>query len=231
MAAARDPADDLRRIAFLLERTRERDLPGAGVPHRGRRRAAEIADRLAAAGRGSSARCAAAPASARRPRPWIARVAGRRGARLSGAGRARTSRSRARLGRAARLRPADPGRGGAAGRAARRLPHPLGLVRRRLADPGDGRGRADARPRVPGAHRPLAPADRRQRAVGRAAASASSTSSPSSTSELAPFRILTGIEVDILDDGALDQKTDAARPARPRRGQRALQAADAGRGR
>ena len=45
-----------------------------------------------------------------------------------------------------------------------------------------------------------------------------------------PFRILTGIEVDILEDGTLDQTPVVARPARPRRRQRALQAADAGRG-
>ena len=46
--------------------------------------------------------------------------------------------------------------------------------------------------------------------------------------ELAPFRILTGIEVDILEDGGLDQREDLL--ARARRGgrQRALQTADAG---
>ena len=32
--------------------------------------------------------------------------------------------------------------------------------------------------------------------------------SPSSTSKLAPFRILTGIECDILDDGSLDQEPE-----------------------
>ena len=45
----------------------------------------------------------------------------------------------------------------------------------------------------------------------RAAARASSTRSPSSTSELAPFRILTGIEVDILEDGT---PRPGRRPAR-----------------
>ena len=45
--------------------------------------------------------------------------------------------------------------------------------------------------------------------------------------ELAPFRILTGIEVDILEDGALDQERRPAGPARRGGGQRALQAADA----
>ena len=33
-------------------------------------------------------------------------------------------------------------------------------------------------------------------------------SSATSTNELAPFRILTGIEVDILEDGGLDQEPD-----------------------
>ena len=46
--------------------------------------------------------------------------------------------------------------------------------------------------------------------------------------ELAPFRILTGIEVDILEDGTLDQEDGAARRARRRRRQRALEAAHAG---
>ena len=38
--------------------------------------------------------------------------------------------------------------------------------------------------------------------------------------DLAPFRLLTGIEVDILDDGALDQEEAAAQPARRRGGER-----------
>ena len=45
--------------------------------------------------------------------------------------------------------------------------------------------------------------------------------------ELAPFRILTGIEVDILEDGTLDQRRRPARPARRGGGQRPLQAAHA----
>ena len=69
----------------------------------------------------------------------------------------------------------------AARRAARRLPHPLGLVRRRLADRGDGAGRGRARPRVPGAHRPLAPADRGPRADRRPGCAGSSTTWRSST--------------------------------------------------
>ena len=48
----------------------------------------------------------------------------------------------------------------------------------------------------------------RTRARTRSGCASSSTSSTSSTRELAPFRILTGIEVDILDDGALDQEDD-----------------------
>ena len=48
--------------------------------------------------------------------------------------------------------------------------------------------------------------------------------------ELAPFRILTGIEVDILEDGSLDQDDELLGPARCRRGQRPFQAADGRRG-
>ncbi len=66
------------------------------------------------------------------------------------------------------------------------LHSPLGLVRRRLADRGDGVHRDRARPRVPGAHRPLAPAPRRQRAERRAAAGSSSASSTRSTSTCHP---------------------------------------------
>ena len=46
--------------------------------------------------------------------------------------------------------------------------------------------------------------------------------------ELAPFRILTGIEVDILDDGAPRPGGRAARPARRRGRERALEVADGG---
>ena len=96
---------------------------------------------------------------------------------------------------------ADPG--GAAGR----LPHPLRLVRRRQPDRGDGAGRPRPRPRLRGAHRPLAAADRGARL------------SPERLREqldvvaevnerLAPFRLLTGIEVDINEDGSLDQEDE-----------------------
>ena len=59
-----------------------------------------------------------------------------------------------------------PGRGGASRPAARRPALAQRLVRRRLSDRGDGVHRDRARPRLPGADRPLAPADGRQRAVG-----------------------------------------------------------------
>ena len=77
-------------------------------------------------------------------------------------------------------RPSPNAAADAARRAARRLHTPLGLVRRRLADRGDGR----RRPATLGheylvAHRSLAAADGRQRADRRAAGASSSTSSPS----------------------------------------------------
>ena len=46
--------------------------------------------------------------------------------------------------------------------------------------------------------------------------------------ELAPFRLLTGIEVDILEDGSLDQDEELLARARRRRRERPLQAADGG---
>ena len=60
--------------------------------------------------------------------------------------------------------PLTAGREGPPRGAARRPALPLGLVRRRLADRGDGLHRDGARPRVPRAHRPLAAPDRGQRA-------------------------------------------------------------------
>ena len=71
-------------------------------------------------------------------------------------------------------------------------------------DPRHGRRSPRARPRVPRRHRPLgAPHHRPRPRRGRACA-ANSTRSPRSTNELAPFRVLTGLEVDILEDGSLD---------------------------
>ncbi len=68
---------------------------------------------------------------------------------------------------------------------------------------------AGARPRVPGAHRPLAAADRRQRALAGAAARAARRRRRAQRGAgRAGFRILTGIEVDILEDGGLDQEPD-----------------------
>ena len=89
--------------------------------------------------------------------------------------------------------------------AAGGLPQPLGLVGRGQPDPGDGRGGEGARAPLLGPHRPQPPADRGPRARCRAACASNSTSSAGLNAELAPFRILTGIEVDILEDGALDQ--------------------------
>ena len=71
----------------------------------------------------------------------------------------------------ARARPGrwPPGGQRAPGRAARRPALPLRLVRRRLADRGDGVHRDRARPRLPRAHRPLAAAHGRPRPERRAA--------------------------------------------------------------
>ena len=161
----------------LPARARPRaDLPGQGLPRRGRR-----ARRAARRTRSSSARRRARSPSSRASAPKTA--AGGRAGRWPGGCRTTSPSSR----------PAADGpvtAGGAALRAAaaRRPAHPLGLVRRRQPDRGDGPDRPRPRPRVRRAHRPLAAADRGQRAVARAAAPTSSTSSPSSTSELAPFR-------------------------------------------
>ncbi len=80
----------------------------------------------------------------------------------------------------------------AAGGAAGRLPHPLDLVRRRRPDREDGPHRHRPGPRVHGADRPLAPPDGRPRPHAPSACGPSSTRSPRSTRQLAPFRILTG---------------------------------------
>ena len=66
-------------------------------------------------------------------------------------------------------------------RAQGRLPHPLHLERRRRPDRDHGPHRHGPRPRVPGAHRPLAPPHHRPRPQPRAAARPSSTRSPRST--------------------------------------------------
>ena len=105
---------------------------------------------------------------------------------------------------------AEPsGRGalGDAGGTARRLPHPLGLVRRRqpareMAEAARDLGHdwialTDHSPRLTvarglSAERLVAQLDLVEQAQRRAG----------------PFRILTGIEVDILEDGSLDQRED-----------------------
>ena len=63
----------------------------------------------------------------------------------------------------------------------------------------------DLGPRVPGPDRPQRAPDRRPRARTRSGSASSSTCVAELNEELAPFRILTGIEVDILEDGSLDQ--------------------------
>ncbi len=105
--------------------------------------------------------------------------------------------------------------GGADLRAALRgdLPLALRLVRRRLADRGDGDDRDRARSRLPRAHRPLAATQGRPGALRASGSPASwGWSTPStSTSERGAgggFTLLKGIEVDILDDGSLDQTDD-----------------------
>ena len=68
----------------------------------------------------------------------------------------------------------------------------------------------DARPRVRRADRPLAAADRRQRpdAPSGCATPAATIVADAQRASSAPFRILTGIEVDILEDGTLDQEPE-----------------------
>ena len=126
-----------------------RQLPHQGLPRRRGRAAGAAAGRGAGAGAGRHA--ARPPRRGGQDGRHRGGVRGRRGAGVphrAGADR-----------RAARRR-----RRGAPRRAARRPALALGLVRRRLADRGDGDDRDGARPRVPRADRPLAAADRGQRA-------------------------------------------------------------------
>ena len=151
------PVAALRRIAFLLERGARGHLQGQGVPRRRRRDPA-------AAGRGGRA-AAVEDGTPHRP----ARASGASSAKvIAAAVRGRGARAAGRAGARAR-RAADRRRRRAAGGAARRPALPLRLVRRRLADRGDGLHRDRARPRLPRADRPLAAADRRPRAQRRAA--------------------------------------------------------------
>ena len=64
----------------------------------------------------------------------------------------------------------------------------------------------DAWPRLPGPDRPQPAPDGRPRSRAPTTSAASSRSLAGVNEDLAPFRLLTGIEVDILDDGALDQE-------------------------
>ena len=90
------------------------------------------------------------------------------------------------------------------GRAPGRLPHPLHVERRRAPASRTMAATAIApRPRVHGAHRPLA---RLTIAHGldRERLLAQLDDLAALNERLAPFRILTGMEVDILEDGQLD---------------------------
>ena len=116
----------------------------------------------------------------------------------------------ARTAREARggVRTAGQGRRRGARAAQGRPALPLRLVRRRLTDRGDGLHRHRAGARLPRAHRPLAPADGRARTQRRAADAPArrrrGDQRPPRRSRTG-FTLLKGIEVDILDDGGLDQ--------------------------
>ena len=152
------PVAALRRIAFLLERGPRGHLQGQGLPRppptvilplparRGRR-----AGRRRHAHRSCRA---SAPSTGRGDRRRRAR-----GACPSGSPKLEEEHGG----------PLAERRRARSGRAARRPALPLRLVRRRLADRGDGVHRDRARPRLPRAHRPLAAAHRRPRAQRRAA--------------------------------------------------------------
>ena len=59
-----------------------------------------------------------------------------------------------------------------------------------------------------GAHRPLAAADGRTRPLRRTGCATNWRWWRKSSEQLAPFRLLTGIECDILLDGSLDQEEE-----------------------
>ena len=160
--------DALRRIAFLLERAREETY-------------------RVKAYRGAADALAALPPAEVEQRAQAGTLTELKGVGPKTATVAEQALARGCRTTSPRSRPRPTGRsptGGAAaaGRAARRPAHPLRLVRRWQPDRGDGADRARPRPRVRRAHRPLAAADGGQRALARAAARASSTWSPRSTS-------------------------------------------------
>ena len=92
-------------------------------------------------------------------------------------------------------------------------------------DHRDGCKGARAWSRLHRAHRSLAPIEDRARLVTPSACASSSTSSRQLNEELAPFRMLTGIEVDILEDGELDQEPELLARDRRRRRERAFEVA------
>ena len=108
--------------------------------------------------------------------------------------------------------------------AAGGLPRPLRLVGRRQPIREMAEAARAHRPRLPGPHRPQRAPDRRPRPRTPSGCGPQLDVVAELNEELAPFRILTGIEVDILEDGSLDQDAGPAGRARRGGGQRALQA-------
>ena len=219
-AVSRDPADDLRAIAFCLERALE---PSYRV--RAFRTAAAVVDRTPAdelADRAPRRHAHRADRHRQGHRARRHRVAGRRGAGLPAA--------RADAGR----HPGQRGRGGAARGAARATatPTPTGptAARRSRRWPAPARALGheymvltDHSPRLTVANGLTAERLLQQLDV----VADVNARSPTRRRGLAPpFRLLTGIECDIHEDGSLDQEPGAARPARRRRRERPQQAAD-----
>ena len=204
----------LPQIVAVVERTaagRRGDRRGrAGRAGRSRARAlrhrAGAGDRLARVRRG-------ARAAARRARRAVALRGDRRALVPAGAARAAVSR-----------RAAAPAR---AGRHPRRPALPHDLVRRPGQRRGDGPRGARARLRVPRDLRPHAGGGRRPRASSADDVRRQGEEIAAANELLAPFRVLRGIECDILPDGRLDLPDDVLARARLGAGERARRAADA----